>query len=142
MVQVHQETMSDVLTKWHLAELPFPAVLHRFADIDRGHPHDHPFGFRSIILHGGYVERVFQMDGSSELVERRVGDSFEIAATHIHRIEELPAGECFTLMLPGPHERTSCFWDFREDGAWFREWHEPEFRHVDSRPGQELRYVI
>lgn len=130
MLELRYERMNDVFEKWHIEGLPFPASFHRFTGLETGPGHDHPFNFRSIILHGGYVERVFQMDGSSELVERRVGDSFEIAATHIHRIEALPAGECFTLMLPGPHERTSCFWDFREDGAWVREWHEPEFRRA------------
>jgi hypothetical protein len=127
MISLREERMSDVFQKFHIDGLPVGAVLHHFADVDRGPAHDHPFPFRSIILYGGYVERVFQMDGSSELITRKVGDSFEIAASHIHRIEELPAGDCWTLMLPGPHEQTSGFYEFREDGAYRRFWYENEW---------------
>lgn len=122
------ERMSDVFAKYHLrGPWPFGAVIHQFSDIDRGDPHDHPWGFRSVILHGGYVERVFQPDGASELVHRNLGDSFEIAATHIHRMEALPNGECWTLVMPGPHERTSRFWQFREDGSYSRAWNEHDW---------------
>jgi hypothetical protein len=128
MTAIDIERMSDAMTKFHLrGPWPLDPVIHHFADIDRGDPHDHPWGFRSIVLDGGYVERVFQPNGTSELVERKPGDSFDIAATHIHRMEALPSGDCWTLILPGPHERTSRFWQFREDGAYSRAWHEAEW---------------
>ena len=124
---IDTEEMSSVFTKFHLRGIPTNPVIHHFADIDRGEPHDHPWPFRSIILSGGYVERSFNRDGSSELIRRYPGDSFRITATHIHRIEELPEGECWTLILPEPLERTSCFWQFREDGPYWREWHSNEW---------------
>lgn len=122
------ERMSGAFEKWHVEGLPRAAVLHRFGDIDRGDSHDHPWPFRSIVISGGYVEQVYQLDGSTETIHRRPGDSFEIPATHIHRIVELPEGECWTLVLPGSHERTSRFWQFRDDGAWSRAWHEHEWK--------------
>lgn len=128
MVQVHSERMSDVFEKWHIEGLPVAAVLHRFGDVDLGDPHDHPWGFRSIILHGGYVEECFGWpNGFWGKKHHKVGDSFYVPATHIHRIVELPEGECWTLILPGPPERTSRFWQFREDGAYSRAWHEQEW---------------
>jgi hypothetical protein len=121
-MHLNHEPMSPVFDKWHLDGAPFPAVLHRFSEPDMGPPHDHPWSFRSIVLHGGYVEQVFQLDGTSELVRHEVGDSFHIPAGHIHRIVELPAGECWTLILPGQHERKSGFYDFRPDGTYHRYW--------------------
>jgi len=128
MIGLYNEHMSDVFDKYHLDGAPFAAVLHRFSDIDHGDPHDHPWGFRSIILHGGYVERVFnRLNGTSRLIPREVGDSFEIPAKHIHRIEELPNGECWTLVLPRETERVSRFWQFRDSGIYSRAWHEKEW---------------
>lgn len=126
------EPMSDVFTKYHLrGDMPFNAVLHKFSDIDRGDPHSHPWGFRSVILHGSYVEEIYHpKKGLVRTLERKQGDSFVIKAKHIHRIVELPHGECWTMIIPGPWERDSDFWQFRDDGAYTRAWFETEWRKV------------
>ena len=132
LASIRIEEMSPVFTKLHLEGLPFAAVLHRFSDIDRGDPHDHPWPFRSTILSGGYVEQVYHPKaGLVETVERKPGDSFDIGAGHIHRIVDLPAGECWTLIQPlGLKEQEPGFYQFREDGVWQRRWNEPEWsRH-------------
>lgn len=127
MIHIRHERMSDAFEKFHILGLPFPMVLHHFSEPDLYHPHDHPWGFRSTILQGGYVEEIFNKQGESVRVTRNVGDSFEIPAEHIHRIPELLTGDCWTQVIPGPDERTSRFWDFREDGSYSRAWHEIEW---------------
>ena len=130
MLNLREERMGDHFVKHHIEGLPCAAVLHQFSQVDHGDPHDHPWGFTSFVVHGGYVEQVFQLDGSSELVHRQVGDSFHIPADHIHRIVDLPAGECTTIILPGPHQQTSGFYQFREDGAYHRYWDQADFQRM------------
>lgn len=133
-ITLNHEPMSPVFDKWHLNGLPRAAVLHRFTAPDHGDPHDHPWAFRSFVLSGGYVEQVFDLDGTSRTFKRMQGDSFFIFADHIHRIIELPAGECWTLILPQPTERVSGFYQFRDDGAWHRPWHRPEWQKIEVQP--------
>lgn len=109
------EKMSDEFTKYHIKGLPFAATLHHFTGPDKGLPHDHPWGFTSIILKGGYVERVFELSNGSWYTSdifRGVGSVFTLKAEHIHQLIELPEGECWTLVLPQPWERHGGFWDF------------------------------
>ena len=129
-MQLRHEPMSPVFDKWHVEGLPIPAVFHRFAAPDLGDPHDHPWSFRSVILTGGYVEEVFDIEtGSSRLVSHTVGESFFIEASHIHRIVDLPTGECWTLIMPeGPKLREPGFYQFRQDGAYHRPWHREDFQ--------------
>lgn len=122
MLTIREEVMGPHFTKYHIEGLPFAAVLHHFTAPDGGHIHDHPWGFRSTVLAGGYVELVYHPSGWHEAVERAEGDTFEIAATHIHTIVRLLEKECWTLVLPGPHEQTSGVWEFREDGSYRRTW--------------------
>jgi len=107
---VSVERMSRAFTKYHLDD---GRALHRFR-MEEPHatPHDHPWSFETEILDGGYVEEVFHLDPSggwhSELV---------------HRIVELPTGECWTVVRAGPHKRESRFWRF-VDIVQSRAWHE------------------
>ena len=131
MIAITEEKMSGEFTKSHLHGLPFGAVIHHFTAEDVGSPHDHPFGFTSHILSGGYVEKVYRVneDGSwsSELVERLPGTVHVVEATHIHRIVELLAGDCYTLIIPQEKIRESKFWKFDETGASSRFWYEGDF---------------
>ena len=137
MLQLREERMADHFVKHHIDGLPCAAVLHKFSRPDHGPAHDHPWPFFSFIVHGGYVEEVFDREtGSSHQVHRAVGQSFYIPATHIHRIVDLPFGECHTLILPGPHEQKSGFWEFRGDGAYHRFWDEPEFKRLGELAGR------
>ena len=132
MVHITEERMSDAFLKLHIHELPFPAVLHRFTAPDLGDPHDHPWPFRTFILHGGYTEEVYDLHGGLiDIRQHHEGDSFLIDAGHIHRITELHGIECWTIILPKPGEaRTSGFYQFRDDGAYHRFHHETEWRRV------------
>ncbi|PZO78450.1 MAG: hypothetical protein DI629_12180 [Mesorhizobium amorphae] len=119
-MNLRYERMSDFFEKWHMDGNPVHASLHVFSATDHGDPHDHPADFHSYIVEGGYIEEVYQADGTMERIHRRKGDSFDIAAEHIHRIVELPEGRCVTLVTFQPHRQPVSVWQFREDGAYKR----------------------
>lgn len=131
MLNLREERMADHFVKHHVEGLPAAAVFHQFSQVDHGDPHDHPWSFTSFVLHGGYVEEVFDREtGSSKLVNHTVGESFYVPAKHIHRIVALPAGECFTIILPGEPEQKSGFWEFSPEGARHRYWDQAEFQRM------------
>lgn len=124
--------MSKAFMKTHLLGMPFSAVIHRFKEIDHGDAHDHPFAFTSTILYGGYAEEIFFIDEaglwSSKTVHRKPGDTFRVEATCIHKIIELPLGECYTIILPEAKVREVHFWRFNEHGACCRLWNKRIFK--------------
>ena len=52
------EPMGPHFTKVHLGN---GQVLHRFSEPDTGPPHDHPWGFTSHVLSGGYIEDLYML---------------------------------------------------------------------------------
>ena len=128
MLDIREERMSDAMLKIHIPGL---GVLHHFTAPDMGAPHDHPWNFTSMILKGGYIEEVYRPDGACERIHRKVGDHFAILAGHIHRIVELPEGECWTCIdVLGPKVQEPGFYEWREGRMFQRRWNEPEFRPV------------
>lgn len=129
--ELRHERMNRQFEKWHVRGLPFPVALHRFTGSDHGSPHDHPWGFRTHILSGGYVEEVFHVapdrTWQSEITHREAGSNHQVSAAHIHRIVDLPTGECWTLVQAGPNERETRFWRFTKRRAVSRAWHERKF---------------
>ena len=112
---IRTERMSGQFIKLHFEVGMHPVTLHHFTGPDAGDPHDHPFAFTTTILAGGYIEEVWRhgKDGwSSCLVHREPGSSHRVGARRIHRIVELPTGECWTLVRAGPHTRETRFWRF------------------------------
>ena len=129
---VRAERMSPAFIKYHLND---GSALHRFVRPEPyADPHDHPWSFETEILDGGYVDEVFHLnsDGSwhSEHRHRVPGETYRVDANHIHRIVDLPAGECTTIILPGSHQQTSGFYQFREDGAYHRYWDQADFQRM------------
>lgn len=128
-----KEEMNNVFTK-HVADFEENdsrhIAIHHFTGL-APIPHDHPFGFRSTILKGSYIERVYHInpDGSfrTEDVHRQEGSSHYVPASCIHEIISLPDGDCWTLTVLEPHQREWRFWDFREDGIYSRQHNEEEF---------------
>ena len=134
MFTFEEEKMSEELTKFHLRNLPFYGVFHHFTGADKGEAHDHPFPFTSLIIYGGYRERIWKLDGSYQDVERRVGDYISFKASHIHQIIDLPKGEAWTYITPGKH--TGIEWGFYkfEDGKEFHRFHnEPDFKPLKEK---------
>ena len=107
---VRVERMSPAFSKFHLDD---GRALHRFMRPEpHADPHDHPWGFETEILAGGYVEEVFRAteDGGwrAELVHRHPFTTHHIPAAHIHR-------KCWTLGRAGPWEREVHFWRFGDE---------------------------
>ena len=125
------EKMNRRFTKYHLdGPWPFAAVMHRFSGPDLGDPHDHPWSFHSFVLSGGYTEEVFRPDGTSFFADHAPGSSHFVNASTIHRIVRLH-DICWTLILPGPPERKSGFYQFREDGTYHRYWDKRKWTRCD-----------
>ena len=132
------ERMSNEFTKYHLNRYgrqpwPFRPVIHHFTGPDVDGPHDHPWSFTSFILSGSYIEEVYilsedRQTWTREVIERRAGSSHKVEATHIHRIIELPEGECWTMVIAGPKERVPHFWKFSEGGIFVRPWNRRDFK--------------
>lgn len=113
----------DYMTRWHLTPWkwwPFKKrlYLHLYDSPDNDPwPHDHPFGFRSIILLGGYTEEVYpyqeKPDGkvlvlwptTPELVRRRPLRTFFVPAGTVHRIAKLHGRKTVTLVIRGAKEQ-------------------------------------
>jgi hypothetical protein len=137
------ERMSDQFAKLHLQVGKFPITLHHFTGPEFGDAHDHPYAFTTTILAGGYIEEVWRRgtDGwSSRLVHREVGTSHRVGARSIHRIVELPRGECVTSIVwhtEGVKRRQPRFWRFRNGVMWSRRWDERAFRRTKSAAKKE-----
>lgn len=133
-VDITIERMHAGMVKIHLGTPDKPRVIHWFNAPDHGDPHDHAqFGFWSTVLGGSYVEERYQRDGSCERIHRQKGARFYVDADAIHRIVDLPDGECWTLIEPDPHTgRDSGFYQFRPDGIWHKLWHQPDWERVAS----------
>lgn len=127
-----QEIMSDFFEKAHIEGLPFPAVIHKFTDIDHGNPHDHPFQFTSHILHGWYQEEIYYTNksliGQSEKYIRTAGTSRKIEANTIHRITDISEGGCYTLIIPQQKIQEPAFYKFEDGQVLRRQWNETEFQ--------------
>lgn len=109
------------LTRWRLIQTPwFGIYLHRFDGPDpRPTLHDHPWPFLSIILRGGYDERVrTEPDASGywETYLRPIRWFNAKSALGLHSIRRLHRNPTWTLMLVGRRQRVWGYLD--DDGTW------------------------
>jgi hypothetical protein len=113
---------------WLLPRNPiFNLYLHQFlhSDDDRA-LHDHPWVNMSILLRGGYTERVplrqdqangfDYMPGHYVDIERTAGDFAVRVGHHRHRLILAPGTTCWTLFITGPVYRL--FLWMRTRAAW------------------------
>ena len=82
-------------------------------DADRD-VHDHPWGFVSIVLSGGYEELVRTITGYHEEAHCPWSVLFR-SPEFLHRITKLPTGECWTLVFTGKRVRK---WGFMKGAFW------------------------
>lgn len=112
----HGADGSPYLTRTELLRLPFGFRLyrHRFHRADEGEEfHDHPWGFVTLVLKGGYVERYLVKDGGGRTERERVmgpGRFGYRPRTHIHRVDRLLGSDVVTLVLTGPKTGEWGFW--------------------------------
>lgn len=137
-ITIRVEVMGPHFTKYHIEGLPVPAVLHHIAQAEpEADPHDHPWGFTSFVIAGGYEEQIFDSNGDFYYAARRPGDTFDIAASHIHRITYLfSGGPCWSLILPGSPERKPGFYRWDENGqTLYRPWDREDFQPMQAVEG-------
>ena len=99
---------------------PFNVFLHKFLKSDPDDVHDHPWGYATLILKGGYYEWLPQFNSKGEKIGelqvwRRPGHFRVSGANTYHRIELDPSVECWTLFMPGIQKRE---WGFLSKGKW------------------------
>lgn len=83
--------------------------LHRFHRGDEdAELHNHPWGARCVILHGGYREERWE-GGGVVRYDRRPGDLVVLEPDTFHRVDLLEA-ECWTVCVTGPVVQSWSFW--------------------------------
>lgn len=120
---IRTEVMSPFFRKIHLGD---GRALHHFTAADEGDEwHDHPWGFTSEVLHGGYEEQIIRPDMFWAVdINRLPGITHTVPAVRIHRITRLLADDCWTLVTAGPVERDVCFYRHRDGQLQSRLWNE------------------
>lgn len=125
-VILDRESKSPYLNRYYLLlkdrkKFPFNIFLHQFLRSDPDDLHDHPFGYATLILKGGYWEWVPTFDTIRNVIngEKRVwrgaGHFRTCKAESYHRIELEPGVDCWTLFMPGPQKRE---WGFLTHKNW------------------------
>lgn len=107
----------DYLSRIKLIQTPwFGIFIHAIRTVDpRPTLHDHPWSFLSIILKGGYYERVFAEDG--RIIPRRIKwfnwKPLGKTPSHkdAHTIFMLDRSPTWTLMFVGPKRRRWGYWE-------------------------------
>jgi len=119
LLDIRQEPMNEHMLKIHI---PGFGVIHRFTGPDLYYHHDHPWDFRSTILEGSYIEEILHPNGERTAQARTKGDVFVVKAHHVHRLIELPYGECWTrIEVLGPSTRKTGFYQYTHgQGMLFR----------------------
>jgi hypothetical protein len=102
--------------KW----FPFNIFVHKFCKSDPDDVHDHPWPYFTLILKGGYYEWIpqFDKDGKKfgEIAHWRKPGHFRFCSSKsYHRIELDPGVTCWTLFIPGLHQRE---WGFLVKNKW------------------------
>lgn len=108
------------LRRWRIVQTPwFGIYLHKIATPDKDRDlHDHPWPFLSIVLRGGYDERIgvdtteaaiAERPPHTVMVRRRWLSAAFRRSTDAHRITRLHRTPTWTLVLVGPRRRS---WGF------------------------------
>lgn len=119
-VDIGRPGEAPYLRRWYIIQTPwFGIYLHniRTPDPDE-HPHDHPRNFLSIVLRGGYEEKVFQpTTGRIKLVSRFSyvpGDWHTMPKDLAHMITKVKPNT-WTLLFLGRRTRV---WGFHTEDGW------------------------
>jgi len=102
--------------RWSILESPrFNLYVHQIARSDEERdPHDHPWSFASLVLRGGYHEKLWKVDAYEEH-DHRPGSILFRSSHDFHRIR-LYGEAAWTLVLTGP--RTHDLWGYRTAEGW------------------------
>ena len=94
----------------HEPECGERVYLHKIHRPDRDlELHDHPWEFVAHVLVGGYIEQRWQ-GGERVNIFRQPGTNYYCDDKTYHRIAELLAPECWTLVITAPKTKSWSFW--------------------------------
>ena len=102
-------------------QFPFNVFLHKFLKSDPDDMHDHPWGYFTLILRGGYWEWV-PVNGIPVAKWRGPGHFRVNQSDSLHRIEVDPDVTAWTLFVPFNKVKD---WGFVRKGKWIQ--HEQYF---------------
>ena len=105
------------------SNFPFNIFVHKFLKSDPDDLHDHPWGYFTFILRGGYWE--YTPKGK---FWRGAGHFRVNSANSLHRIEVEPGVSAWTLFIPFAKKRE---WGFIKKGKWVQ--HE---QYLNARKGK------
>jgi len=127
------------LRRLRIIQTPWFGLLLHFIytpDLDQD-PHDHPFNFISVILRGGYTERVFKhvREHDFSYVRRRhlrFGVNV-MPVRYAHQIDDM-APHTTTLVFAGRRQRDWGFW--RADGwTFWKTYNKEKYGHEEKAKG-------
>ena len=102
---------------------PFNIFLHKFLKSDPDHLHDHPWGYTTFVIWGGYWEYTENAEGKRVKKWCGVGYFANRPALWKHRLELDPAHPtCWTLFIPHKRSREWGFYKPAEGGIEKEEW--------------------
>jgi len=107
--EIGWKEIGEEFTRFVVLKTPwFQVLVHRLW-CPRWHPraHDHPWGFASLILWGGYWERV----PGGEAVWRRPGSVLRRSAEFAHNVAT-DGSVCWSIVVTGPKRRD---WQFVDE---------------------------
>lgn len=107
-----------LLFKDRSESFPFNIFIHKFLKGDDDELHDHPWGYFTFILAGGYNEVLLNKNGENTTHWRGPGFFQSVKQTHAHAIhldDSEGAGECWTLFIPYRREKEWGFWKPKEN---------------------------
>lgn len=102
------------LRRWRIIQTPlFSIYLHKIFLPDRDRPmHDHPFNFWSLILKGGYMERVSDTREASSFMDPTIETNFwgplswhKMPIEYCHNIDRLKKVPTWTLVFVGRRQK-------------------------------------
>ena len=88
-------------------DVPKPKTSDKVIKGDDDHVHDHPWGYFTLILSGGYYETVYDaLTGKEETIWRHPGFYQKVGSNHVHKITlKKDASTCWTLFIPFRKEK-------------------------------------
>jgi len=121
-VIMDRENKEPYLIRYYLlfrnrnSSFPFNVFIHRFIKGDDDHIHDHPWGYFTYILSGGYNETICQGDAQTTHW-RAPGFYQKVPSKHKHKVSLDPAAPtCWTLFVPFRRSRDWGFYKKDEAG--------------------------
>ena len=121
-----RENKEPYLVRYYLlfrnrdSSFPFNIFIHRFIKGDDDHVHDHPWGYFTYILAGGYHETVCTVNEKEDKQcthWRAPGFYQKVSPHHIHKITlDSNAPPCWTLFVPFRRSRNWGFYTKDGDG--------------------------